>query len=1067
MNAHLSSEKINQFNLIRNSLKERLLSRQEIVEKIHRAISSSFNISGVNIYLTDSGGTITLTYPEDTPWPLPPVEKEWLIKRTKSLLLKKNPEEPADHIYISDRALFFFSDKAQLERDRKFYNYDCNDGLYLVMISEDNSILGILFINDWLNKNYLGEKFELDDLIRHLIAIKSDGALALDNLFIHQKIESLLSDKRELKQRLQKDEEDLKRRILELNLLYETSNLLGYSLNYSDSVTFLMDSLYKVLHFDVCSVFLLNFIPDGEIITRLNTPISHKLLTTIHGNLSVALMPFINRKVNPDTMKVTLQTQFSESGETESRGSTISAFANVPLIFKEEVIGMLNVCSLTKDTFSHNEKTFLHTMANQLSSHLGRIKMTKALEKSKISSMIQSMAEGVVMFDENHQLEIINPAAVTILNLQDLLPVTSETIISEFKKNGLYQLYEGAIKTGDSAFNNEFNLDDKILSVNITPILTNENEKVGTVIVCHDITEIQKSNRIKTQRLEVINKVNIIIKSISDLESLLEILMDLYIGFTGADLGSIQLKEGNTYQTVVHSNFPDKVRRTYRLNSGETISEYVSRTREILFIKDYPHSRQVKRNPKVLIDYYLCIPITVKNKMIGIINLAHRRNPNKPLYHITRDDIDTLSTITLLSGTSIHNAYLYQETLKKEKLEQELKVAYTIQTKLLPEKLPSLPSCQFGAISIPAREIGGDYYDFFYLGDHHIGIIIADIVGKGIPAGLFMATLKSILYTHITHFNSPSEALSKINTILYNDPVINRFVPTFYGILDTDALTFRYSNAGHEPPLLIPNVRESVSIRLDSGGFPLGAFERSDYEEKSVSLNDKSVLLLFTDGVIDARNATLEAYGVTRLQEAIKMNRNAKAPVLVEKIYNDIKTFSQNTPSQDDLTIVAVKIDKSAKEKADLPLKTKEIRVTSEKKYVKTIRDEVETMATELGFNESDIYNLKLAINEAQANVIEHAYSSSEKGNIIFRFAMYRDRMEIIIKDFGSGLKQKPIKGEKHLDELEGSGLGVFLIKTVMDKVEYKRTSKVGTELIMTKFIKNKKGGKGESNGNY
>lgn len=106
-----------------------------------------------------------------------------------------------------------------------------------------------------------------------------------------------------------------------------------------------------------------------------------------------------------------------------------------------------------------------------------------------------------------------------------------------------------------------------------------------------------------------------------------------------------------------------------------------------------------------------------------------------------------------------------------------------------------------------------------------------------------------------------------------------------------------------------------------------------------------------------------------------------------------------------------------------------------------------------MGFPEEDIFNIKLAINEAHANVIEHAYSGSETGDILFQFLIFSDRLEVVIKDFGQGMGQRTTKGEEYLDELEGSGLGVFLIKTVMDRVRYRRTSKVGTELWLTKCL--------------
>jgi phosphoserine phosphatase RsbU/P len=524
-----------------------------------------------------------------------------------------------------------------------------------------------------------------------------------------------------------------------------------------------------------------------------------------------------------------------------------------------------------------------------------------------------------------------------------------------------------------------------------------------------------------------------------------------------AEMGAIQLLSGRNFQTRVHSNFPDKIRREYKFISGETVSEYTAKTRNICLIENYLHNPKVNHQVKILIDSYICIPIMAKDQSIGLLNIARRYGTDQQQW--SQDDITTLTTITNLSGTAIYNAILYQETLKKQKLDQELKIANEIQTKLLPEVIPQPPGASIGAISVPAREIGGDYYDFFELENGHIGICIADIVGKGVPAGLYMAMLKSILHTHLMSIFSPKEALEKINALLFRDPVIQKFVPLFYAIFDPAEKTLTYANAGHEPAVLF---RDGHHLQLDTDGFPLGGLAESCYEEKTLDLKEGDTLLLFTDGFIESRNAKGLRFDIDQAQALVNQTPDISSTVFLDKLYTQLKQHLDPIEASDDVTVVSIRMNTSFTTKEESPIRVKKMRVTSAKRFVKRIRLETESIATEMGFSEEDIFNLKLAINEAQANVIEHAYFGSEKGDILFEFRVFSDRLEVLIKDFGPGMGSKTIKGEDHLDELEGSGLGVYLIKTMMDNVKYNRTSKVGTELCLTKYLK-----KGAAHGNH
>lgn len=1041
-------------NSLCDQLYEKINTFQHINQFLSKGLLTLFPFYNLSCFIIDPyENKIIDSYSETELWNISQSEKDWIIKQAKIDYSKSNK---VFHVYyITDRSSSPFTDPIQYEMDRQVFNYSCNDGIYVILYSEEGAIYSICFFHNWIQKQPVLIDKSLQNYFESFSFFFQAVEVALDNLFIHEKIEGLLSDKKLLTQKIQKDEEDLQRRILELTVLYDTSNSLGYSLNYEQIIQLVVRSLHKVIAYDVCSVFLLDFLPGGEIITTLNVPVSPEFLKQFHSNVISASMPFINHFLDPDYIKVKTENKYDSAHDDTVDMNDMQSFANIPLIFKEEVIGMISLCAKDKHMFEHNEMTFLHTMANQLGAHLGRLKTVKQAEKSKIRSLIRSMTEGVIMFDESNNLELINPSALNLFNFSDGDHITTHQVYDRFKLLGILETFQSSTQSNKAINNLEVADASKSFLLTISPVFSLEKTKIGTVVVIKDFTEIQKISRVKTQRLEVISKVNLIIRSISDIDNLLTVLMEFILNIANAEMGSIQLIEGRKLITRVHSNFPDKIRRQYQFLSGETISEYVKRTKEQLYISDYMSQTTVNQDTKISIDSYLCLPIMIKKNLLGILSIAQKTGVQSNGF--SQDDILTLTTITSLSGTAIENALLYRETLQKQRLDQEIKVAYEIQSKLLPQSIPNIDHFQFGGISVPATEIGGDYYDFFQLSDNEVGIIIADIVGKGISAGLYMAILKSILHTHIREFSSPKEALSRLNDIVFHDPVVTRFIPIFYGILNTSTRKFVYTNAGHEPPLL----NSDNTIRyLDTRGFPVGAYLESDFEEQSVILNDQDLLLFYTDGIVDARNIDKVRFGHTKLESYIKHNKHQTAHHICEDLYDSIKMNFQHQSQSDDLTIVCVKVDSSIKpHSVEVPMRSKKIRITSSKKNVKKIRSEVDQLGLELKLPKSDIFNLKLAINEAHANVIEHAYAGREDGEIIFIFDLFDDRIAITIKDFGRGFGQKTIKDESHLDEIEGSGLGLFLIESLMDEIKYKKFSKLGTELKMVKYFEGGKNG--------
>lgn len=1030
-------------------LEDSVLSKQEIIKILYDGLKQNFNFSSVTIHLlTPPLSQTKEVYPLKEEYTLSEKEKEWMIEDMKHSLI--NQKEPINYCnYIKNRSLYVKTDLDQLKQDQTTFGYACDDYLSMALYSEEGILLGIVIAHNWDQKSKLfttanAYQAILPTLNQFIRAI----CIALDNLHIHKKIENLLSDKNQLKKRIQKDEEDLKRRVLELTSLYDTSAALGHALNYEQIIKLVTDALVKTLEFDLCSIFLNNFIPNGEIISRINSPLTKDTIKLAQQNLLTSSKPFIKGTYTLDSIKTTIYKNYTSTHRKISQQS-MKSFVNVPLIFKEEVIGMINLCSVSPNAFPKSEMPFIHTMANQLSSNLGRLKIVRNLENSKITSLIECMDDGVLFINVHHQLKIINPTALEIFKTKINLEAAQKNIEDTLNAVGLLPSYKAVLKSKSPKLNKKLSIQGRSFSVNISPVLNTEVGSMGTVIVLRDITEIERIDRIKTQRLDVISKVNLILKSITDLENLLTVIMEFILTVAHAEMGSIQLKQDEVFFSKIHSNFPDKIRRFYKFTNGITISEHVIKTKEVCFIDNYRHNNTVTQSVKIFIDSYLCIPIMVKNELIGVVNIARKSGTDHQ--SLTEDDIKTLVTITTLSGTAIQNAILFQDTISRQKLDQELKVATQIQSKLLPETLPEIKNILFGALSVPAREIGGDYYDFFTLDDGNLGIVVADIVGKGIPAGLFMAMLKSILHTHFKSYSSPKEALYKVNQILLKDPVINKFIPVFYAILNPATLTLTYCNAGHEPGILFSN---NTTISLETEGFPLGAIEDPEYNEKSITLTPNDLVIIVTDGVVEARLKNGTTFGYTNLKRVVSTHINTHPQAIVDELFNDIKTQAQKPTQHDDITMVALKVVKNHTHTTKHPLKTKELTVTSSKDNVKLIRRVVEQICESMSFSNEETFNIKLAINEAQANVIEHAYFGSDKGEIYFKFMIYQDRLDIIIKDYGPGIDQRTIKGEKeHLSELEGSGLGLFLINTVMDKIEYNRKTN-GTELFLSKRIK-------------
>jgi phosphoserine phosphatase RsbU/P len=241
------------------------------------------------------------------------------------------------------------------------------------------------------------------------------------------------------------------------------------------------------------------------------------------------------------------------------------------------------------------------------------------------------------------------------------------------------------------------------------------------------------------------------------------------------------------------------------------------------------------------------------------------------------------------------------------KMEAELDFAREIQRSILPGELPRKIGCDFGALMVPARAVGGDFYAFIELDENHVGIAVGDVSDKGVPAALFMALTFSLINTEARRSVSPREVLSNVNQYLLSMNQAGMFVTVLYGVFDWTTREFRYSRAGHDKPIVLEANGQPMDLAIKPGQL-LGVLPELVLDEQHVILPAGGTLLIFTDGATEAMDADGQMFGRERLRAALRANHAGRAQSICAEIWRAVQTFSGDQPAHDDVTLVAVKL---------------------------------------------------------------------------------------------------------------------------------------------------------------
>ena len=408
------------------------------------------------------------------------------------------------------------------------------------------------------------------------------------------------------------------------------------------------------------------------------------------------------------------------------------------------------------------------------------------------------------------------------------------------------------------------------------------------------------------------------------------------------------------------------------------------------------------------------------------------------------DEIENLSLVMadMERGLSEYEDHLAAITSEKERLNTELYLANRIQADMLPNIFPPFPDREefdiYAAMN-PAKEVGGDFYDFYLIDDNHLGLVIADISGKGIPAALFMMAAKILVKTHIMTGLSPHEVLEKLNEQICANNREEMFITLWLGVLDLSTGRLTASNAGHEYPIL-KKPGGSFEVIKDQHGFAVGGMEEMRYRDYELQLEPGSKLFLYTDGLPEAANAGDELFGLERTLHALNAVSDEKPKAILEKTKEDVDRFTRTAPQFDDLTMMCLQYSGyTAEEGPQMKRLEVEAIQTNLEKVTDFINAELEALDCPLKTQTQ----IDVAVDELFSNIVHYAYVPNTGMATIF-FDTEDDQNTVVISFLDQGIPFNPVENKDPDVTLNATdrpigGLGIFLVKKTMDSVYYER----------------------------
>jgi sigma-B regulation protein RsbU (phosphoserine phosphatase) len=379
--------------------------------------------------------------------------------------------------------------------------------------------------------------------------------------------------------------------------------------------------------------------------------------------------------------------------------------------------------------------------------------------------------------------------------------------------------------------------------------------------------------------------------------------------------------------------------------------------------------------------------------------------------------------------------------IQNKRMEGELNIGKKIQMSMLHLIFPPFPDRkEFNIFAIlnPAREVGGDFYDFFFIDERRLCFCIGDASGKGVPAALFMAMTKTLIKSRATNDLSPASILTHANDELSQDNKACMFVTVFLGIINIIDSELIYTNAGHNPPF-IKRSNNSLECLNRRHGPVIGAVSGMTYKEDKTSLAKNDLVFLYTDGVTEAMDPKNNLFSEKRLADILSLRKYDSVEDIINSTVSEVNRFQDDAEQADDITILAIEFFGQPKGK---PVQNLIITIRNSLSEIDKVNQRFNTFADHCGIPKTLSQKVNIVFDELLNNIISYAYDDNNEHNIMIDLEFFGDRLSITITDDGipfNPIEAKEPDTELSLEEREIGGLGIHLVCNLMDRVSYKR----------------------------
>ena len=463
----------------------------------------------------------------------------------------------------------------------------------------------------------------------------------------------------------------------------------------------------------------------------------------------------------------------------------------------------------------------------------------------------------------------------------------------------------------------------------------------------------------------------------------------------------------------------------------------------------------------VIISRNITSPIRSLAKATQQIGTGHF---NVKLPHSnSNDEISLLTKSFADMQQQLHNYIrnLEETTAAKKKIESELKIAHDIQQGIIPKIFPPIPQREdvdIYAVLNPAKEVGGDLYDFFYIDKNLLAFAIGDVSGKGVPASLFMAITVTLLRAKAQKELRVNEIVQSINTELCRDNVNSMFVTFFLGIVDLNSGELNYCNAGHNYPYILRQ-RGELQCLDQTHGTPLGLYDSTVYKSASLHLKENENIILFTDGITEAMDKKGEMFGDDGLEQLLKtLPKSISVKEIVDKVVNETKYFARGAQQSDDITLLALSCKSTS---SSAMREAKKITIKNKTSELSVINNLLMSLAEEWHFSNELLFDLNVVLEEVLSNIILYAYDDKQEHEIEIELKRGKE-LSIKIEDDGREFNPMKVPPPENLNqsikERKEGGLGIHFVKTLMDKVEYERKNNRNILMLKKKLMSIKTG---------